>query len=152
MEGTCRCTPRATTWKNLHDVHTRDIDHLVHELQLETNYGLLNSKTMGIGLCTMTGKSTTDEKLQLWKIHSFLQSEPQAPCHINVPLVHTGHDVEHLRPDDRREKYSARCSNTRKTNQAHATAMVNNERTVLLVHNGHDAEHLGLSTTEGSKT
>ncbi len=75
------------------------------------------------------------------EIHSFLQSEPQAPCHINVPLVHTGHDVEHLGPDDRREKYSARCRNTRKTNQTHATGMVDDERTVLLVQSCHDAEH-----------
>ena len=28
-----------TTWKTLHDLHTRDIDHLVQELQLENLHG-----------------------------------------------------------------------------------------------------------------
>ena len=35
--------------------------------------GLLNSKTIGIGLCTMTGMSTTNDDKQLQKIHSFLR-------------------------------------------------------------------------------
>ena len=38
-------------------LHTRDIDHLVQELQLWKHHGLLNSKTMGIHLCTTTGKT-----------------------------------------------------------------------------------------------
>ena len=36
-----------------------DIDHLVQELQLVNNYGLLNSKNMEICLCTMKEMSTT---------------------------------------------------------------------------------------------
>ena len=30
---------RNVTWKNLYDLHTRDIDHLVQELQLGNLYG-----------------------------------------------------------------------------------------------------------------
>ena len=35
--------------------------------------GLLNSKTTGIGLCTMTGMSTTNDDKQLQNFHSFLR-------------------------------------------------------------------------------
>ena len=57
----------------LHDLHTKDIDHLVQELQLWRHHGLLNSRTMGIGLCTTTRKSTTIDELQLRIFRSFLQ-------------------------------------------------------------------------------
>ena len=33
---------RANDWKNLHDLHTRDIDHLVQELQLWNHHGRQN--------------------------------------------------------------------------------------------------------------
>ena len=44
--------------RNLHDLCNRDIDHHVGDQQ-ENFYGLLNSKTMGNGLGTSTGISTT---------------------------------------------------------------------------------------------
>ena len=62
----------------LHQLHTRDIDHLVQELQLWRDHGLQNSRTMRFGLCTTTRKSTTIDELQLRIFRSFLQSEQQA--------------------------------------------------------------------------
>ena len=41
---------------------TTNIDHLVNVLQQENLNGILNSKTIGSGLCTMTGMSTTSEE------------------------------------------------------------------------------------------
>ena len=77
----CKCGGHLSlqTDGNLHDLHIRDIDHLVRELQQGENYGLLNSKTMGISFCTTTGNIDDHEGLQLRKLHSMLQSEPWAP-------------------------------------------------------------------------
>ena len=55
------------------DMHNRDVDHLVQELQPWSHRGLLNSKTLGIRLCTTTGKSTTIDELHLRIFRSFLQ-------------------------------------------------------------------------------
>ena len=52
---------------------TVNVDHLVNELQLWSLHGLLNSKTMGIDLCTTTRKSTTIDELQLRIFRSFQQ-------------------------------------------------------------------------------
>ena len=46
---------------------------------------------------------------------------------VTVFLVHTGPDAEHLGPDDKKRKYSARCV-THKTSTAHATATADGER------------------------
>ena len=52
---------------------TTNINHLVSVLQLENLDGLLN-RTMGICLCAMTGMSTTNDELQLRRLHSLQQS------------------------------------------------------------------------------
>ena len=41
--------------RNLYDLHNKDIDHLVNELQLRNLYGLQNRRNHGICLCATTG-------------------------------------------------------------------------------------------------
>ena len=62
---------------------------------------------------------------------------------VTVLLVHTGHDVEHPRPEENQEEHSARGIVTRKKPAL-------SEPTALLVHTGHDVEHLGPATTKRS--
>ena len=50
-----------TTAHNQRDLH-KNSDHLVNVLQQGWNYGLLNSKTMGIRLCTTTGNNRRNQK------------------------------------------------------------------------------------------
>ena len=53
-----RLSPPRRHLRNLHDTHTWDVDHLIHE-QLGNLYGFLNSPDYEDHLCVTTGMSTT---------------------------------------------------------------------------------------------
>ena len=93
-----------TTGKNLHDLHTRDIDHLIQELQLGNLHGRKDR-----GCVPLCHEGNVDELggLQLRKSHNFTAVQATGTCgcvqqarppecrHETVPLVHTHHDAGH---------------------------------------------------------
>ena len=101
--------------------------------ELGKHYGLLNSKTMGIGLCIATGNRRPARNCDC--------GNPQFAARRNLTflLVHTGRDAEHLGPEDR-EGNTAKGAESPAKPAKHAT---NVDVTALLVQNCHDAEHHG---------
>ena len=86
-------------------------EHRPHVQEQLGNYdGLLNSKTMGIGLRTTTGNiddlqgTATAENPQL-----------SARRHVTFLLIHTSREDKQLGPEDNKKEYSARCILKRKT-------------------------------------
>ena len=110
--------------ENLHDLHNRDVDH--RDQQLRNVCGPTNSLDHGKLPLRHDGKMNDLWNCN-WGISMVCLSSKD---HGNRPrhhleealLVHTGHDAEHLRPNDDRRKHSTRRILTSKTSQAHAAA------------------------------
>ena len=139
------CASTSERTGNLHDLHNRGIDHLVH-VQLWKR---------------------SAEQSGPWET----ASAPRQGYRATVVLVRTGHDAEHHGPEEKRREYSANCIVTSKTSrvlpplsttkadsQGNTTRGAtypasqplhmplpkkdDERRTVLLVHTDQDAEHL----------
>ena len=120
---------------NLFDLHNRDFDNRVQ--QLGNVYGPTNS--LDHEKLPLRQERDVDDLngLQLRRPHSF-SSLDHGHHVVTVLLVHAGQDAEH--PGLARREYNARCNITSETNDAHATAMVDDEMPRIS----------GQTTTEGN--
>ena len=81
-------------------------------------------------------------------LHMPLPETTTASHHVTGHLVHTGHDAEHLGPDDDRKDHSARREVPARPTmhmplpESTTSVAAISQNTVLLVHTGHDDEHL----------
>ena len=96
---------------NSHDQQNKNIDHLDVE-QLGKLCGLLNSQDHGISAIPALHMPLPETTMKT------------ASRHVTGLLVHTGHDAEHLGPDDNRREHDARSITASNTSIAHATAAV----------------------------